>query len=270
MRTNAGSTEASHNTARSIDQRSVQRISADRHEADLDQDPDLEEKPRIPLKAVSAVTVDVDENLDPYTTDKDTTKSKSNLSTKPAASTRSYKKKKIKAARTTLKAPNTPDLNYLTGSSHYGSATSEPDSDSPRAPQCMSLGPSGAKYLRSHVSRPDQRLAEPSQTPEKPDRQEKRQIPAGRTTPTTNSTGSSNKLDEYFQMAMDRFLKEQSLATVQPPPLGTQDIDMESVGTPDPDSWEYDPDDLGIPSSSGHTSGRVAVATAAIGSGVRR
>ncbi|OWZ12351.1 hypothetical protein PHMEG_00014508 [Phytophthora megakarya] len=42
---------------------------------------------------------------------------------------------------------------------------------------------------------------------------------------------------------------------------------MESVGTPDPHSWEYDPDDLGIPSSSGHTSGRAAVTSAAIGSG---
>ncbi|OWZ07157.1 hypothetical protein PHMEG_00020488 [Phytophthora megakarya] len=42
---------------------------------------------------------------------------------------------------------------------------------------------------------------------------------------------------------------------------------MESVGTPDLDSWEYDPDDLGILSSSGHNSGRAAVATATIGAG---
>ncbi|OWY92884.1 hypothetical protein PHMEG_00037920 [Phytophthora megakarya] len=42
---------------------------------------------------------------------------------------------------------------------------------------------------------------------------------------------------------------------------------MESVGTPDPYSWKYDPDDLGIPSSSGHNSCRAAVAKAAIGSG---
>ncbi|OWY93680.1 hypothetical protein PHMEG_00036840, partial [Phytophthora megakarya] len=76
-----------------------------------------------------------------------------------------------------------------------------------------------------------------------------------------------NKLDEYFQMAMNRFLKEQNLVTMQPPPLGTQDVDMESVGTPDLASWEYDPDDLGIPSSSGHNPGRAAVTTAAIGSG---
>ncbi|OWZ07199.1 LOW QUALITY PROTEIN: hypothetical protein PHMEG_00020440 [Phytophthora megakarya] len=42
---------------------------------------------------------------------------------------------------------------------------------------------------------------------------------------------------------------------------------MESVGTPDPHSWEYDPDDVGISISSGHTSGRDAVAMAAIGPG---
>ncbi|OWY93550.1 hypothetical protein PHMEG_00037017 [Phytophthora megakarya] len=230
-------------------------ISADRHEADLEQDPDLEEKPRIPLKAATAVTADLEENLDSYTTHKDTTKS--------------TKKKKVKAARTKLKAPDsgsedahTPrstitkdlieqayhrkilsetllqdpvlaiiqvrqigdltgpiskpntstdmlnaeaglvagefdpdalfemelgttqaatqdlykslkilvvervqpqDLNYPTGSSHYASATSEPDSDSPRAPQHMSLGPSGAKYLRSRVNRSDQRPAGSSQ-----------------------------------------------------------------------------------------------------------
>ncbi|OWY96965.1 hypothetical protein PHMEG_00032625 [Phytophthora megakarya] len=144
----------------------------------------------------------------------------------------------------------TPDLNYQTGSSHYASATSEPNSDSPRAPPRMSLGPSGAKYLRSRGNRQDQRPTTLGRTPEKPDHQKEREIPAERTTPTTDSTGSSNKLSEYFQMAMNRFLKEQNLMTAQPPPLGTQDVDMESVGTPDLNSWEYDPDDLGIPSSS--------------------
>ncbi|OWY97816.1 hypothetical protein PHMEG_00031559 [Phytophthora megakarya] len=109
--TNAGSTEPSLNTARSTDLRSLERISADRHEADLDQDPVLEEKPRIPLKAAAAVTADLDENPDPYITDKDTTKSKSNLSTKSAISTRSTKKKKIKAARTKLKAPDSGSEN---------------------------------------------------------------------------------------------------------------------------------------------------------------
>ncbi|OWY98977.1 hypothetical protein PHMEG_00030112 [Phytophthora megakarya] len=104
--TNAGSTEAGLNRARSTDQRSLEKISADRHDADLDQDPDLKEKPRIPLKAAPAVIADLDENLDPHTTDKDTTKFQSNLSTKSAASTRSTKKKKVKAARTKLKAPD--------------------------------------------------------------------------------------------------------------------------------------------------------------------
>ncbi|OWY92369.1 LOW QUALITY PROTEIN: hypothetical protein PHMEG_00038663 [Phytophthora megakarya] len=161
----------------------------------------------------------------------------------------------------------TADLNYQTGSSHYASAISKPDSDSPRAPQRMSLGPSGAKFLRSRVNKQDQRPTTLGRTPEKLDQPKERQIPIRRTTPTTDSTGSSNKLDEYFQMAMNRFLKEQNLVTAQPPPLGTRDVDMESVGTPDQDSWEYDPDDLGIPTSSGHNYGRAAVASAAIGSG---
>ncbi|OWZ10484.1 hypothetical protein PHMEG_00016660 [Phytophthora megakarya] len=106
VHTNAGSTGVSLNRARPTDQRSLERTSTDRHEADLDQDPDLEEKPRIPLKTTPAVTADLDENLDPYTTDKDTTKSKSNMSTKSVASTRSSKKKKIQAARTKVKAPD--------------------------------------------------------------------------------------------------------------------------------------------------------------------
>ncbi|OWZ05141.1 hypothetical protein PHMEG_00022824 [Phytophthora megakarya] len=131
----------------------------------------------------------------------------------------------------------------------------------------MSLGPSGAKYQRSRVNRPDQRPAGPSRTPEKLDQPKEHHIPAGRATPATDSSGSSNKVDEYFQMAMNRFLKEQSLVTAQPPQHGTQDIDMESVDTLDPHSWEYDPDDLGIPSSTGHNSGRAVVASAAIRSG---
>ncbi|OWZ02632.1 LOW QUALITY PROTEIN: hypothetical protein PHMEG_00025775 [Phytophthora megakarya] len=97
--TNAGSTEALLNTARSTDQRGMEKISGDRHEADLDQDTELEEKPRIPLKAARAVIADLDENLDLHTTDKETTTSKSNLSTNSVATTRSPKKKKIKTAQ---------------------------------------------------------------------------------------------------------------------------------------------------------------------------
>ncbi|OWY92039.1 hypothetical protein PHMEG_00039117 [Phytophthora megakarya] len=141
------------------------------------------------------------------------------------------------------------DLNYQTGSSHYASATSEPDSDSPRAPQHMSLGPSGAKYLRSRVNRSDQRPAGPSQR-------------------TPNSARSQEDEPRILPNGENGFLKEQSLVTVQqPPPLRTQDIDMGSVGTPDSHSGEYDPDDLGIPSSSGHTSDRATIVSAATGPG---
>ncbi|OWZ03983.1 hypothetical protein PHMEG_00024199 [Phytophthora megakarya] len=100
--TNAGPTEASLNSARSTDQRSMKTISADRHEADLDQDPHLEEKPRIPLKTAA----DLNENRDPYTTDKATTMAKSNPSARSVVATRSSKKKKVKTARTKLKAPD--------------------------------------------------------------------------------------------------------------------------------------------------------------------
>ncbi|KAK1935350.1 hypothetical protein P3T76_010575 [Phytophthora citrophthora] len=68
-------------------------------------------------------------------------------------------------------------------------------------------------------------------------------------------------------MAMDRFLKERNLVAPRSPITGTSDIDMESVATPDPDSWEYDRNDLGIPSSGGQMSGRAAIASAAIGQG---
>ncbi|OWZ00613.1 hypothetical protein PHMEG_00028156 [Phytophthora megakarya] len=104
--TNTGSTEASLSTARSTDQPCMERISADRHEADLDQDPDLEENSRIPLKAATAAIAGLGDNLDLYATDKEMTQSKSNLSTKSVATTRSPKKKKIKTARTKLKAPD--------------------------------------------------------------------------------------------------------------------------------------------------------------------
>ncbi|KAK1941562.1 hypothetical protein P3T76_007428 [Phytophthora citrophthora] len=63
---------------------------------------------------------------------------------------------------------------------------------------------------------------------------------------------------------MDRFQREQSQLILRNPVRGTSDIDMESVATQNPDSWEYDPDDLGIPNSSRPTSGRAAVASAAL------
>ncbi|OWZ06245.1 reverse transcriptase [Phytophthora megakarya] len=321
--TNAGSTETSLNTARSTDQRSLERISADRHEANLDQDPDLEEKPRISLKAAAAVTADLDENLDPYTTDKDTTKSKSNLSTKSTASTKTYKKIKIKAARTKLKAPDSEseDVNKprstiakdMIEQAYYlkilsktllqdpvlaiiqvrqiGDLTgpiSKPNTSTDRlkavkilldllqeaglvagefdpdalfemeldrvvALRVSYLGtglrfsPSSATYFARSLGcevpeitreQPGSTAGRTKSNSREPDRQEERQIPAGQATLTTNSSGSSNTLDEYFQMAINRFLKEQSQVTVQPPPLGTQDIDMESVGTLDPHSWE--------------------------------
>ncbi|OWZ16625.1 LOW QUALITY PROTEIN: hypothetical protein PHMEG_0009561 [Phytophthora megakarya] len=104
--TNVGSTEASLNTARSTDHQSTERLSTDRHEADLDQDPGLKEKPWIPPMTAPAITAYLDDKLDPYTTDKEATKPKTNPFARLVVATRSSKKKKIKAAQTKLKAPD--------------------------------------------------------------------------------------------------------------------------------------------------------------------
>ncbi|KAK1935351.1 hypothetical protein P3T76_010576 [Phytophthora citrophthora] len=77
--------------------------------------------------------------------------------------------------------PQTPDLGYQTGSSRYASATSEPDSDSSRGPQRMSLGPSGAKFLKSSVKKQDTRSAAVKSEAKTPDQQENRRIPADQT-----------------------------------------------------------------------------------------
>ncbi|EGZ15258.1 hypothetical protein PHYSODRAFT_509699 [Phytophthora sojae] len=67
---------------------------------------------------------------------------------------------------------------------------------------------------------------------------------------------------------MARFLKEQQATVVTPTPVvddnvGSRDVEMESAGSPDQDlsQWEYDPDDIDLPSSA-----PAAVATAASGS----
>ncbi|OWZ07911.1 LOW QUALITY PROTEIN: hypothetical protein PHMEG_00019624 [Phytophthora megakarya] len=369
VHTNAVLTEAPFSTARYTNQRSLERPSTYRYEADLDQDPDLDEKPHIPLKVATTVIADFDETLI-STTDKEMTKSKSNLLTKAMAAARSSKKKKTKPARTKLMVPASEsedvhkprstiakDMNeqayyrkilcktLLDGpvlaiiqARQIGDLTgpiSKPNTSTDRLNAVkilldllqeaglrknsirialfdMELGAvqsatqdriDSLKILvGEHVHTPGliyqpgwyitcrlprnqiQILPEPrnmcrlvprdqvseimrKQAVSTPDRQEEREISAGGATPTTNSTGYSNRLDEYFQMAMNRFLKEQSLATVLPPPLGAQDMDMKSVGTLDPHAWEYDSDDLGIPSSPCQNFGRVAVATAAIGSG---
>ncbi|GMF44491.1 unnamed protein product [Phytophthora fragariaefolia] len=58
------------------------------------------------------------------------------------------------------------------------------------------------------------------------------------------------KLESFFQAAMERFLKEQQVPQTRPKPrsTGDQGVEMESVGLSDQPTtaWEYDPDDLDL------------------------
>ncbi|GMF34495.1 unnamed protein product [Phytophthora fragariaefolia] len=84
---------------------------------------------------------------------------------------------------------------------------------------------------------------------------------------TSTSDTSAGRLETYFQAAISRFLKEQQ-ALPSPPTStgiqnpGSQDAEMLSAGSSDPDPhWEYDPDDIDLP-----TSDRAAMGTMATGS----
>ncbi|KAE8898262.1 hypothetical protein PF005_g19350 [Phytophthora fragariae] len=92
--------------------------------------------------------------------------------------------------------------------------------------------------------------------------------PPNLTIAADNATASTDKLESYFQAAMSRFLREQqismpNLAARALPNPGTRDVEMESAGSEELErlQWEYDPDDLDLPTST-----PAAVATAAAGS----
>ncbi|KAE9283449.1 hypothetical protein PF001_g22846 [Phytophthora fragariae] len=121
-------------------------------------------------------------------------------------------------------------------SSPYVSATEEVDSESADDSPRMTLGPSGAAMLRDRAERTK--------------------------SATTLSTGSTKiavadqkahspeKLESFFQSAMERFLKEQQApqARLKPSLNEDQDVEMESVESPTqfPPPGEYDPDDLDL------------------------
>ncbi|POM72519.1 Hypothetical protein PHPALM_10752, partial [Phytophthora palmivora] len=124
---------------------------------------------------------------------------------------------------------------YQTGSSQYASATSEAGSDSATDLQRMTLGPTGATMLRERHS--NEKSLRPNDT-----------------TPVTmpsKPAHSSDRMQTFFNAAMERFLKEER-ATGSAPVLerteagGTRDVDMESVESPRGMQEEYDPDDLSI------------------------
>ncbi|POM61427.1 LOW QUALITY PROTEIN: hypothetical protein PHPALM_29557, partial [Phytophthora palmivora] len=133
-------------------------------------------------------------------------------------------------------------------SSHYESATEQVDTDSADDSPRMTLGPSGAARLRQRGDHEAKRMTDVI---------------------APNMTQRSNaKLESYFQAAMNRFLKEQQgpINPVILAPAEDQDVDMESVGSPDqhPNLHEYDPDDLdldpprraAVASASATTTGR--------------
>ncbi|KAE9077486.1 hypothetical protein PF002_g18841 [Phytophthora fragariae] len=131
-------------------------------------------------------------------------------------------------------APNPGDQTAM--SSPYVSATEEVDSESADDSPRMTLGPAGAAMLRDRAERTKRA--------------------------TTSSTGSTKiavtdqkahspeKLESFFQSAMERFLKEQQApqARLKPSLNEDQDVEMESVESPTrfPPPGEYDPDDLDL------------------------
>ncbi|KAE8964029.1 hypothetical protein PR001_g29188, partial [Phytophthora rubi] len=152
-----------------------------------------------------------------------------------------------KSARpTTTQARSTPAPSpgdQTAMSSPYVSATEEVDSDSADDSPRMTLGPSRAAMLRDRAKR-----AATSSTG------------STKIAVVDPKTHSPEKLESFFQSAMERFLKEQQApqACLKPSLTGDQDVEMESVESPTrfPPPGEYDPDDLDLGQPA-----RVAIAT---------
>ncbi|CAI5722019.1 unnamed protein product [Peronospora effusa] len=125
---------------------------------------------------------------------------------------------------------------YHTGSSQYVSAESEGESDDSINMQRMSLGPAGAAHIR-------ERLA-PIKARE--------QSTSALTAEDMNVTGSG-QLQSYFEAAMRKYEQDQarmiasrSAIPTKPPKVCISDVDMESAGSRQSRSNNYDPDDLGL------------------------
>ncbi|GMF54731.1 unnamed protein product [Phytophthora fragariaefolia] len=131
-------------------------------------------------------------------------------------------------------------------------------SDTSSEPRRMSLGPSGAAMLQARSQIQQREKSKP---------RSKRQPVASMDPTTSASDTSAGRLETYIQAAMSRFLKKQQAMPSPPIPTGvqnpgSQDVEMESTGLPDPDPhWEYDPDDIDLP-----TTDRAAMATMTTGS----
>ncbi|ETM30631.1 hypothetical protein L914_21693 [Phytophthora nicotianae] len=120
------------------------------------------------------------------------------------------------------------------------------DSDTSEGVERMQLGPSGAAMLQTRSQQVSNKRPR-----------------AGASAAVSRLNESPDRLQTFFNSAMERFLKEQRAAQGTPTePLmrGTelQDVDMESVGS---DHGEYDPDDLDLPASREATVAAAATAT---------
>ncbi|KAE8962159.1 hypothetical protein PR003_g28830, partial [Phytophthora rubi] len=163
---------------------------------------------------------------------------------------------------------------YQTGSSQYPSATSEAESESSVDLQRMTLGPSGAAMLQQRKMKEETTHQQPALTAfafVAPDR------------------GSADRMQSFFNAAMDRFLREQQTPEAAPSSQFTiptrtsadtpsapraaasakahssQDVQkkMESVGSRHSEmADEYDPDDMSLEAPR-----RAAVASAGATSG---
>ncbi|KAG6606579.1 Eukaryotic/viral aspartic protease, active site [Phytophthora cinnamomi] len=115
-------------------------------------------------------------------------------------------------------------------------SAAEAGSDTSSEPRRMSLGPSGASMLqaRSKAQRPDHpRSGSRKQTAKQAD-----QVTTATGSGSDESTG---RLESYFQAVMSRFLREQQTTApqaIQNPE--SQDVDMESTKSQDPDHSHWD------------------------------
>ncbi|ETM38602.1 hypothetical protein L914_15140, partial [Phytophthora nicotianae] len=148
------------------------------------------------------------------------------------AETQTKGETKLRALLTQLPGSVSP-----TGSSQhsdYASATSMADSDTSEGVERMQLGPSEAAMLQTRSQRVSNVMP-------------RADVPVA----ASRSNENPDRLETFFNSAMERFLKEQRAAQGTPavaPVRRTepQDVDMESVGS---DHGEYDPDDLDLPAS---------------------
>ncbi|GMG17906.1 unnamed protein product [Phytophthora fragariaefolia] len=145
-----------------------------------------------------------------------------------------------KSTRSTLTvARSTPIVasgDQTAASSPYVSATEEVESNDSEEPHRMPLGPAGATILQNRAKQTSgRRTINPRDT---------------REAMVNSNRHPPEKLESFFQAAMERFLKKQQVPQTRPKPrsTGDQDVEMESVGSPDrpTTAWEYDPDDLDL------------------------